>query len=237
MSEANLNYIIKHNKYINKKDINICPNSVKLDNIENKNKVDKNKIRIEYGIPNDKIVFIYGGNLGKPQGVDFLLNCIEINEGSSEAFFVIVGSGTEYGRIKNFFELKKPNNAILIQYLEKNKYDELLETADVGLIFLDKRFTIPNFPSRILSYMEKKLPVIAATDTNTDIGKIILDGKFGFWCESGDKSKFSEYVNLLLNKDLRRAYGNNAYNYLVSNYTIEKTYNAIIQIDNQEVKH
>jgi hypothetical protein len=27
-------------------------------------------------LPKDKVIFVYGGNLGKPQGVDFLLDII-----------------------------------------------------------------------------------------------------------------------------------------------------------------
>lgn len=56
----------------------------------------------------------------------------------------------------------------------------LANSCDVGLIFLDNRFTIPNFPSRLLSYMQASMPVLAATDVNTDIGKVIEEGKFGF---------------------------------------------------------
>jgi len=37
------------------------------------------------------------------------------------------------------------------------------------MIFLDYRFQIPNFPSRLLSYMAAGMPVIVATDPNTDM--------------------------------------------------------------------
>ena len=55
--------------------------------------------------------------------------------------------------------------------MAKDDYDKMVGMANVGLIFLDKRFTIPNFPSRLLSYMEGSIPVLAATDVNTDVGK------------------------------------------------------------------
>ena len=59
----------------------------------------------------------------------------------------------------------------------------LANSCDVGLIFLDKRFTIPNFPSRLLSYMQASMPVLAATDVNTDIGKVIEEGESDIGCE------------------------------------------------------
>ena len=40
-------------------------------------KSEKNEIRKKYKLPIDKTIFIYGGNLGKPQGIDFLVKCLE----------------------------------------------------------------------------------------------------------------------------------------------------------------
>ena len=72
----------------------------------------------------------------------------------------------------------------LMKELPKEEYDQMIASCDVGMIFLDHRFTIPNFPSRLLNYMQVKLPVLAVTDPNTDVGKVIVDGEFGWWCES-----------------------------------------------------
>ena len=58
-------------------------------------------------------------------------------------------------------------NALLIKELSKIEYDEIIKISHVGLIFLNPNFTIPNFPSRILSYMQNYLPVICATDLIT----------------------------------------------------------------------
>lgn len=52
-------------------------------------------------------------------------------------------------------------------------YDILVAACDVGMIFLDYRFSIPNFPSRLLSYVYAKLPVLACVEESADIGDII----------------------------------------------------------------
>ena len=51
-----------------------------------------------------------------------------------------------------------------MKYLPKAEYDRVTGACDVGMIFLDHRFSIPNFPSRLLGYMQAKLPVLAVTD-------------------------------------------------------------------------
>lgn len=82
----------------------------------------------------------------------------------------------------------------LLKRLPKEEYDKLIVACDIEIIFLNYRFAIPNFPSRLLNYMQTKLPVLAVTDSNTDIGKIIVDGGFGWWCESCDVEGFKEIL-------------------------------------------
>ncbi len=227
MSEKNRQYILDHNK-IEKYKIEIFPNSIKPLELEDK-EVKNNEILTKYEIPIDKTLFIYGGNLGKPQGIDFLLEVIENFEKIENSFLLIVGSGTEYNKIKNFLEIRKLNNVKLMGFLPKREYDELVKQADVGLIFLDKRFTIPNYPSRLTVYMENYLPILAATDEVTDIKETIENSRSGFWCKAGDLESFLVYANKLANDEkLRKEMGRNARKYLEENFNIEKNINIIL---------
>lgn len=184
MSQANVDFVLKQNKDINSEKVEVNPNTIEP-NFINYSQEEKEEIKVKCKLPLDKKILVYGGNLGKPQGLDFLLEAIERTT-NPDIFFLIVGSGTEYNRIHKYFEDKKPENAKLIAGLPKKEYDKLLAACDVGLIFLHKDFTIPNFPSRLLSYLEMKMPVIAVTDPNTDIGTIIENNKCGYKVMSGD---------------------------------------------------
>ena len=120
-------------------------------------------------------------------------------------------------------------NAKLLKSLNPEEYRELVICSDVGLIFLDHRFTIPNFPSRLLSYLENKKPVLAATDRATDIGEIISINKFGYWVESGDLKIYNNYLNHFTdNPNIIDEMGNRGYQYLTKNYTVESSYDIIM---------
>ena len=112
--------------------------------------------------------------------------------------------------------------------LPKAEYDELVRACDVGLIVLDHRFTIPNFPSRLLSYLENKMPVLCATDPNTDMERIAEENGFGYWCESNSVEAFTTILNKMIGAD-RKTMGENGYAFLKANYTVENTYNAIMK--------
>jgi len=228
MSPANVRYLITHNPYLNTAKVEVCPTSIEV--IDNLLGAEQRRMaRLKYRIPINKTVFIYGGNLGKPQGIDFLLEVIESNYAQNEVFFVVAGSGTD-PRIKAWFEKRSPSNALLLSNLPKDEYDRLVQSCDVGMIFLDRRFTIPNYPSRLLSYLEFKMPVIAATDPNSDIGKIAQENEYGFWSLSGDLEGINKHISQLAsNRDLVRRMGENGYRFLKDNYTVDHSYKIIMK--------
>ena len=225
MSQANVDYVIAHNPEVDPDIVEVCPNSI--DVIDKSVDVDKrNEIRRRYDIPLDKKVFVYGGNLGRPQGIPFLIDCLEACRDVQEAFFLIVGSGTEYGLLERYANMNGQSRLKLMKSLPKEDYDTLVGACDVGLIFLDHRFTIPNFPSRLLAYMQAKLPVLACTDPNTDVGKVIVDGGFGWWCESNDAAKVHQTVRHAAAEDLSQAKAN-AWAFLVQHYSVGEAYRTI----------
>lgn len=225
MSQANVDYVLEHNPEIDPAIVEICPNSIEVLD-KSVDKVTRDAIRSWYGIPLDKTVFVYGGNLGRPQGIPFLIDCLKACKDIEEAFFLVVGDGTEYYLIEEYVETEKPKHVKLMQRLPKEDYDTMIGSCDVGLIFLDHRFTIPNFPSRLLSYMQAKLPVLACTDPNTDIGKVIIDGGFGWWCESNDICAFQGCIDNALKEDLKQM-GKKGFDKLQADYSAELGYRII----------
>lgn len=227
MSQANVDYVLNHNQEIKHNCIEICPNCVEARDMSVCPE-EKMIMREKYGIPIEKTVFVYGGNLGKPQGIPFLIECLKSQKNNKEVFFLIVGDGTEYQKIEEFVRNEKQSNVRLMSRLPKEDYDRMVGSCDVGMIFLDHRFSIPNFPSRLLSYMQAKLPVLAVTDPNTDIGKVIVDNNFGWWCESNDIKSFEKKIVEACKAD-RETAGKTSYQYLLDHYTASKGYRTIIE--------
>lgn len=226
MSKANVDYVIKHNPYINPQKVHINPNSIEVQDIERSAEKSK-EIREKYNIPQDATVFVYGGNLGRPQDITFIIKCLKENVGKTDRFFVVCGKGTDYPKLKAYVESEKPDNVLLLNGLPKAEYEDFIKAFDIGLIFLDHRFEIPNFPSRLLSYMQNRMPVIACTDVNTDIGKVITEGGFGWWCESNSTADFTSVVDEACKAELGEM-GEKAHKYLCDNYTSHKSYEIII---------
>ena len=80
MSPANVDFVLKHNPEIDTARVEVAPNSVELlprlspSDERAKRSTERNYMRYKYTLPSDKPIFIYGGNLGKPQGIPFLID-------------------------------------------------------------------------------------------------------------------------------------------------------------------
>lgn len=228
MSPANVRYVIEHNPEVNSEKVEVAPNSCDALEYVAPNKEQVDEIRTKYSLPTDKPVFIYGGNLGKPQGIPFLIQCLEANINRTDCHFVVIGNGTEYGKMEAWYKATHPASVSVFNALPKEDYDRLVDACDVGLIFLDYRFTIPNYPSRLLSYLMEKKPIIAATDPNCDTGSIAEQNGYGYWCPSNDVNAFTRCVDKMLASDLPQM-GENGYQFYLNNYTVEHTYNDIMK--------
>lgn len=227
MSPANAAYVIKHNPEVAAEKVEVCPNCI--DPIDTSIDADeRRRLREHYDIPQDRTVLVYGGNLGKPQGIQFLIECLQNQKENDKVFFLIVGDGSEYGKLQSFVSGGTVGNVKLLKHMPRDEYDRMIAACDVGMIFLDHRFTIPNFPSRLLSYMQARLPVLAVTDANTDIGKIIVENEFGWWCEGGDLESFARQLDKMNGCD-QSSLGQNAWRYLNQYYHVRKGYETIIR--------
>lgn len=225
MSPANVRYVLEHNPEISADRVEVAPNSLEL--ADEEKKADKS-VLANYNIPTDKPIFIYGGNLGVPQGIPFLIQCLDANTDREDCHFVVVGNGTYYQKLSDWYMNRKPKAVTVMKGLPKEDYDRLVQACQVGLIFLDYRFTIPNFPSRLLSYLEYRMPVISCTDPNCDTGFIAEENGFGFYAPSNDVNAFTQTVDKMLANDIA-AMGEKGYQFLKENYLIEHTYNQIIK--------
>lgn len=226
MSAGNIKYLLEHNKYLSKDKLEIFPNTEKY--IPNSVKTENKNIKEKYKIPSDTVLAMYGGNFGKPQGMPFIQEVLNEYKNNEKVTFIFFGKGTEKQKLQNFITQQNIKNALIYDFIPKEEYDAILQEVDIGLVFLDYRFTIPNIPSRTLSYFKNSIPIMAATDKNTDYKDILKNTNSGLWCESNDIKQFkNQFDKLLEDNELRTTLGNNGRKYLEQELTTERSVEII----------
>lgn len=225
MSKKNIEYILNHNN-ISKDKCELLPNWKKIKKITSK---DARNYRKNYGLTN-KFIAVFGGVIGIAQELEFLLELAKIYKDRDDIKFLIIGEGNQKKKLQEIINKEKLSNVIMKRRIPSNEFDGLVRQCDVGLVNLNRNFTIPNFPSKTLDYFASGIPVLAALDRNTDHGKLLEEAKAGYWSVTGDIDAYRQnFEKLLNNKELRKELGRNGSNFLAESLTVERAYSTIIK--------
>ena len=227
MSPLGVEYILSKNKYISESKVEVCPNCIRP--VYETIKVDSAGIRQKYNIPSDACVFIFSGNLGIGHGLAFLVDAIKELADYKKAFFIIGGSGTQFKFLQENLKDYTNKNFLLYDWLPREDFVRILATSDVGLILLYK-YTVPQFPSRLLSYLEYSKPVLCAVNKETDIGSIVEASGCGISIIHGNMKEFIKSIKYFSeNTKERLIMGEKSRKLLLENYTAKHGYEIIMQ--------
>lgn len=227
MSPMGAEYLLSKNPFLSREKVEVCPNSIRPAREMAAKPGDE--IRNKYGIPRDACVFIFSGNLGIGHGLHFLVDAIGALADYSKAFFVLGGAGTHYNFLERELAKTSPGNVFLYNWLPREDFEDILATSDVGLILLYK-YTSPQFPSRLLSYLDYSKAVLCAANNETDIGSIVTREGCGLAVSHGDLEAFTGAVRSLSEQeDLRITMGANGKRLLMDRYTVSHSYDIIIK--------
>ncbi|MCR5789004.1 MAG: glycosyltransferase family 4 protein [Lachnospiraceae bacterium] len=225
MSEGNLRYIREHEPWLDPKKLLVFPNTIEVEEETQRTEAEEDQ----------KTRFLFGGNLGKPQAVSWLLAAMadERLTAREDIAFLIAGQGSEKEAVVKAAAAMP--NLTYYEQLPTEEYDRLAGQADVGLISLDHRFTIPNYPSRILGYMKAEKPVLACTDEATDIRELVeKEAKCGLWCSSDDEEGFVQSVLWLADhREQREEMGRRGRSYLKQYFSVERSVRLLEESTNQ----
>lgn len=115
----------------------------------------------------DKVVFLYGGNLGVAQDMDNILRLAARLAFRPDIRFLLVGEGSEMRRLQKNIDLNRMRNVQLLPAMSQGEYLSMVSECDVGLISLDARLTSHNVPGKLLSYLYWGMPVLASVNPGT----------------------------------------------------------------------
>ena len=226
MSQKNIEYITAHNPSIVDK-VHILRNWQNADFSEESHKENlKESLNLK-----EKFVVFYGGNMSKPQKISNLIPLIKEYQHNDKIIFYFIGKGTEKVSFAKKIEKQKLKNVYIQDALSRKEYNKILSIADVGLVTLDESFTIPNIPSKSISYLFSGIPILALVDKNTDFGPWVEKKiQSGFWTEATDIKKAKKTLDLLINSaTLRLEMGERGKKYAHKHLTPQVAYKTILR--------
>jgi len=226
MSQGNIDYVINHNPDLDKSKLHMLPNWGDIIPLASDDVISALRKKNNF---ENKFILIFGGNIGLPQKMENIValasDCVEFEN----ILFLIIGKGNESENLKKSVADKGIKNVVLLDALPQKEYMNWVQMADVGLISLSEDFTIPNIPSKSLSYYNTKTPMLASIDRNTDFGTNLEKMNVGVWAEAGNTADLKKKLLLLYNdEELRKTMGENGYKYMKDHLSSQIAYQTVV---------
>ena len=226
MSEGNINYIKENNPDIDDSKLLLLYNWVT--NMPPIEESDKYNVRKKYGLL-DKIVILYGGNLGLGQRIENIVDLAEHYINRVEIKFVIIGRGIEKERMRKLVNEYSLHNVIFVDFMPQNDYLAFVASVDIGLVSINEKYAVPTCPSKAISYMASGIPVFAMINPNNDYGYMIENAGAGYWAVGSDKkSVYAKFNAMISDENLRKNMGKCGQVFYETNCTPHVAYQTII---------
>lgn len=227
MSPANINFIQKEHK---------IPSSTKCTVLYNwmnytPYQIDRDSdLRRKYNLTN-KYVVLFGGNIGLGQCVENIADLASHYLNNKDISFVIIGKGVKKDELQQMAKEQNLNNMLFIDFMPRNEYLSFVKSADIGLISIHGNNAAPTCPSKVLSYMSLKIPVLALINSNSDYGQVYLEqANAGLWSVASDKNNvYKQFDKLYADAGLRKEMGENGYRFYCNHLTTEKVFSEMIK--------
>ena len=184
-------------KGVESKRLLIFPNWVDVSAFHITNPEDE---RFEYrerlGIPHDKIVALYSGNMGAKQGLESLAELAIISNSNinlASVYFVFCGSGVGRNML-----LEKTKNLTNVKFLDLQPMDLLPKFFNmIDIHLLPQRADIADLvmPSKLTGMLASGRPVLASANAGTELANV-LDG-LGIVTEPGNLNALFDGLRML----------------------------------------
>jgi len=133
-----------------------------------------------------RTVFVYAGNMGVAQGMDILLDLAEKLLERLDVGFILVGRGSDVGRLKSLAKDRKLVNMLFFDEIHPDEVSDLYAQCSAGIVALDPRHRSHNIPGKFLTYMRSGLPVLANVNAGNDLARMIREHQVGQVSERND---------------------------------------------------
>ncbi|MGJ8725829.1 MAG: glycosyltransferase family 4 protein [Roseibacillus sp.] len=153
---------------------------------------------------NGKFVVLYTGTLGMKHNPNLLLGVAEQFKDNDDVRVVVVSEGMGSDWLKEQKEAKGLSNLILLGYQPFDKLPQVLASGDVLTGVLEEDAGVFSVPSKVLTYLCAKKPILLAVPEVNLAARIIREEDAGLTVGPADEEGFWKAAETLYN-DRERA--------------------------------
>jgi glycosyltransferase involved in cell wall biosynthesis len=132
-----------------------------------------------FGIPAERFIFLYLGNIGPLAGVELLIEAFHAAE-IEQAQMVIAGDGSSKAKCLELVERLGTQEIRFISCPDVHSVAAIQSMADVFLLPIRKGGGMSSIPSKLPSYLFSSRPVLSTLDADCDTARCIREANCGW---------------------------------------------------------
>ncbi len=148
--------------------------------------VDAATMRASFGLPLDKRIVVFGGQLTQGRGIEEMLHVAErARQDQPHLAFLFIGDGRLSALVAEHAQ-RADTNVHLVKRVPREQYLQLISACDLGMVATVPGVDSASFPTKILDYLRANLPVVAALEPHNDLRELLVEWGVGRSVPVGD---------------------------------------------------
>jgi colanic acid biosynthesis glycosyl transferase WcaI len=148
----------------------------------------------------DKFVVSYAGNMGPAQGLEYFIDAAHIMKEEAGICFLMMGDGILRETFQQKIERYNLGNLVFLPYQPYSLMGQAYGASDLCLVPQAIETGFEAVPSKVYRIMACARPVLAVTDQNSDLARLVSESSCGAFVLPGSAENLVELI--------RRAYQN-----------------------------
>jgi glycosyltransferase involved in cell wall biosynthesis len=141
--------------------------------------VDRAIVRGRHGLPLDRSIILFGGQIAEGRGIEDLLDMARLARCQRpDLLFLLIGEGRLEPLVRAYVH-NGGDNVRLHPPVPRDSYLEIAAACDLGLVATLGDTGVPTFPSKTIDYLRVGLPIAASIEATTDYGDFVEENGFG----------------------------------------------------------
>ncbi len=180
------------------KDVMVISNGADINIFRPQSKLKKNNFRQNIGLRDNDFVLVFCGTIGGYYRIDILIKSLKnVNQKLPNVKLLLVGIGPDLKNILNLIDSLEMRESVLYLGVKSDEFQivEILSASDVGIIPYDSNPLWKNaIPVKSLEYLACGLPIIATLDSNSVLGRLVMENQVGMLCEPENVLELSKII-------------------------------------------
>jgi colanic acid biosynthesis glycosyl transferase WcaI len=168
-----------------------------------------NTFRNHHGLAR-KFIVMYAGNMGHTASLEDVLDAAALLKKTPDICFLLIGEGIKKLALERMANSGGLENVRFLPYQPREYFSEMLASADVSLVTLNRSSSLTSLPSKIFNIMASARPVIAICPPESELAILVKESECGVTLPCEHPERLAEVImRLRQEKEILTTMGRN----------------------------